>query len=558
MKNKSIYFLIAGAVLFAASFLTVTAFSEDLRESRLNSGLKNTDSYAYILMKKAEADPARAKALLLEAAKYAPNFPLVHLELAHVNFSFSQQGIFQSLDFVLQGLREYRESFWWLRSITALSFVSLIVSFVMVLVTVTLVRIFTDISLLSHDMNEDRKKIFFILMLIPLSFLGPLFFIAGALFFLGMYFEKSGRLLVYGTFLFLLFSPLLLHKTNVLLSSSSPEVRAVAAVNESRGNRLSLDVLGKKNDFVSQFSFALALKREGRYDEALKAYQGLLSMPQDPMVHINIGNCYVSMGNMQAAKESYKKSLEIKPLASAYYNLSQLSREMLEFEKGEEYFQEAVKLDRAKVASFTAVAAKNPNRFVADETLPLSAIWDYADSNVRTVIDNTSNPAAAVLAALALSLMFYLGKSMKEYRAYRCKRCNVVLCGKCAKELQWGQMCPQCYKSVVKLEGIDPRVRVAKLLEIQKAQSQRAGILKLLSFAPPGIVQIYAGRILTGSVFLWIFLFPLMFIVLDPLISTGLNSFSHRWLIKPGLILMGMTYLISVISVRRKLNRGWL
>ena len=103
----------------------------------------------------------------------------------------------------------------------------------------------------------------------------------------------------------------------------------------------------------------------------------------DPRAYVNLGNSYVSVNDMAAAKESYKKSIELKPLASAYYNLSQISRETLDFAKGEEYFTEAIKLSSESVSQFSSAASRNPNRLVIDETLPMSAMWEYAETSAR-------------------------------------------------------------------------------------------------------------------------------------------------------------------------------
>jgi hypothetical protein len=46
------------------------------------------------------------------------------------------------------------------------------------------------------------------------------------------------------------------------------------------------------------------------------------------------------------------QSLEIKPLASAYYNLSQLYRESLDFTKGNEYFKLALETNRDAVSDY--------------------------------------------------------------------------------------------------------------------------------------------------------------------------------------------------------------
>ena len=129
----------------------------------------------------------------------------------------------------------------------------------------------------------------------------------------------------------------------------------------------------------------------------------------------------------------------MKPLASAYYNLSQVSRETLDFAKGEEYFNEAVKLNRESVSQFSSAASRNPNRFVIDETLPMSTMWEYAKNNARHLIKiSPLNSVSSVIVSIALLALFFIMDSAFKERAYRCQRCGVILCGKCGKGKLWG------------------------------------------------------------------------------------------------------------------------
>jgi len=560
--------------IFVFSIIPWFSFAEvvdstlrDIYGSTLDKGLKTNEPYSYILIKKSQTDPSNARGLLTEAIKYSPNLPVTYFELAKLSFSFSPEDIFESIDYTIDGFEAYKRNFWWLRSITGLLFISFISSFVIALMAVICIRFFIESPLLSHDMIEDKKKVLMVLSLIPLSLLGPLFFIAGTLSLLGLYFRNIDKTIVYMSILLLLLSPLFLRITNTFLSTPSPELRAIIAVNESRDNKYALSVLKGKNDFVSLFSYSLALKREGRYEEAIEAYKNLLSASSsprrgsdEPRVYVNMGNCYFGINDMASAKDFYKKSIDMKPLVSAYYNLSQVSREMLDFAKGEEYFLEARKLSReSSLSRFTSTASKNPNRFVIDETLPMSTLWRYADNRYKELIRiSPINSAITVVIAIALAIIFYMIDTRMKYRAYRCKRCNAILCGRCAKEILWGQMCPRCYKSIVKLDELDSKERVAKVLEVQGLQSKRRNRIKVLSLVFPGVAHIYAGKILEGSLFLWLSIFLLVLILLNPLSSTGLSLFSHVWLTIPSLVLMAVLYLISNIAIRRRLNRGWL
>ena len=538
-----------------STFAPLSYSAEDAYESRLDRGLKNNEPYSYVLIKKANADPSSAKSLLAEAIKYSPNLPPAYFEMAKTSFSPSASGMFESLNYDIKGFKAYKENFWWLISLTGLFTASLMLSFVVAIALVLAIRFFLDIPLLSHDIRENRKKILIAMLLVPLSFIGPLFFMAGSLLLLGLYFRGMNKAVVYGSILLLLLSPLCLGLINMFLSAPSPELRAIVAANESSDNKYAVSVLKNKDDYTSLFSYGLALKRVGRYEEAIAAYKKLLASHPNPQAYVNLGNSYVSVNDMAAAKESYKKSIGLKPLASAYYNLSQVSRETLDFAKGEEYFNEAIKLNSESVSQFSSIASRNPNRFVIDETLPMSAVWEYAGTGARGLIKiSPLNSASSVIVSIALLALFYIMDSTFKQRAYRCQRCGVILCGKCGKEKLWGEMCSLCYRSLIKLDALDSRIRVAKQLEVQELQKKKRRAISILSFTPPGIAHIYWGRILSGTLFLWLFLFLLLLILLKPLFSTGLSLFSHSWLTIPAVILMAFLYLISNIDARRRLK----
>jgi tetratricopeptide (TPR) repeat protein len=560
VKSKLTSPLIFALFFFIFTFPIFTVLShsaEDVYESRLDRGLKNNEPYSYVLMKKAHADPSKAKGLLAEATRHSPNLPPAYFEMAKISFSPSAKGIFESLDYAIRGFKAYKENFWWLMSISGLFTASLMLSFVVVLALVLAVRLFIDIPLLSHDIKETRKKILIAMLLIPVSFLGPLFFMAGSLLLLGLYFRGMNKAVVYASVLFLLLSPLWLNIINMFLSVPSSELRAIVAVNESRDNKYAASALKNKDDYISLFSYGLALKREGRYEEAISAYKKLLASHPNPMAYVNLGNSYAGVNDLAAAKEAYKKSVELKPLASAYYNLSHVSRETLDFAKGEEYFNEAVKLGRETVSQFSSAASRNPSRFVIDETLPMSTMWEYAATSAPSGSEikiSPLNSASSVIVSIALLALFFIMDSAFKQRAYRCQRCGVILCGKCGKGKLWGEMCSLCYKSLIKLDALDSRIRVAKQLEVQELQKKKRRIISFLSFAPPGIAHIYWGRILSGTLFLWLFVFLLLLILLKPLFSTGLSLFSHGWITMPSAIIMAFLYLISNIDARRRLK----
>ncbi|MDH4230900.1 MAG: hypothetical protein OEW04_02595, partial [Nitrospirota bacterium] len=143
-------------------------------------------------------------------------------------------------------------------------------------------------------------------------------------------------------------------------------------------------------------------------------------------------------------------------------------------------------------------------------------------------------------------------------KAYRCKRCSTVLCPRCEKRLVWGQMCPECYASMVKLDALVAKERIAKLLAVYEHQKRRRGIMKIFSFLMPGVSQIYAGKILSGFFFLWPFLFFLLLPFSNSVLSGGGVLRAHDFFTWAALFLAAGVYIISNILTRRRIAKGWL
>jgi tetratricopeptide (TPR) repeat protein len=546
---------------FFIFFIPALLSGGNLYEEQLDKGLENSDAYSYFLIEKSRADPAKAKEMLLAALRYSPELPAVYFELSKVSFSFSTEGIFQAFAYMTRGVEAYTKNFWWSFMAAGSLFISFILSFVISIIIIVLVRLFKDLSLLSHDIMEQKTRVFLLLILIS-ALTGPLLFVGGLLIILGLYMKTRDKAVVYLYLVFLLFLPVVLKTSSMFLSLPSSDVlKAVVLVNESKDNRYALSVLENAKDDVALFSYALALKREGGYDKAITIYSNLISEKPDPKVYNNLANCYFAKNDMEMAKQLYEKAVQMKSLVSAYYNLSQVSRVTLDLEKGEEYFLSAQRLDSDAVSRFQAIFGHNPNRFVIDEVLSIPDIWRYALG--RTIkVSHLGLSAIPLIFSPVISIffgiLFYILDSRMKQRAYKCQKCGTVLCTKCEKKILWGHMCPQCYKTLVNLHELDARERITRLQTVYEHQKRRRRIMNILSFLIPGFSQIYAGDILRGLLFLWSFLFFLFVFVVSSMFIAGVPYSSHTWLNWGSIALLFIVYFVSNIMTRGRLAKGWL
>jgi len=532
--------------------------AEELYESRLDEGLSTTEPYSYLLLAQAQQSRAQAKGLVEKARRYSPDLPAVYFAMAKEGFRPSPNGILQGLDYFREGIKAYGRNFWWAYSLAGLATISPFISFLLSLLVVLIIRSSMDAGLIVHEVREEKKRLLLLIIPLGLSLLGPVALAAGGFFLVGSYFKKGDKVLVYASLLFFAASPFLMKEISPFLSTTS-SLRAVVAVNEGKDNRYALWALKGRNDFPSSFSYALALKREGHFQEAIEAYKVLAERMsrQDPKVLINLGNAYYGIKDMEAAKEAYQKSIGITPLPSAYYNLSQLYREMLDFTKGDEYFQGAARLSPEAVTRFTSIAGTNPNRFVVDETLPFSVLWGYAMENGSILLSGSDMPVFFL--AVAMIPGFYLLSRKLKYRAQRCKRCGAVFCSRCSRRVAWGEMCSSCFGSLVKIDETDSRERVARLLSIYHIQSRRRSITKFVSYIIPGAGHIYSGKILAGFLFLWVFLFCLVVLVMNSLYpALGVLPFTQGWITLFMVISMMVSYIGAILHIRRRIHKGWL
>jgi tetratricopeptide (TPR) repeat protein len=373
--------------------------------------------------------------------------------------------------------------------------------------------------------------------------------------------SKTDRIVVYLFLVFLVFSPLVFRAASLFTNvSSSGAMKAIVTVNESRGNSYALASLRGRGDRAAMFSYALALKRSGLYEEAIAAYGRILKTHPDAQVYVNLGNAYAGMNNMEKALQSYQAAVNLHPLASAYYNLSGVSRELLDYDKGNEYYRKALEIDRLAVSGYYSVYGRNPNRLVADETISFPALWEVAKENGGTTSAFglvAFSPWTLTLAALFLIFAFSFLSSRSRNKAYRCKRCNSIFCPRCEKHIMWGQMCPQCYRSLIKLDEMEVRERVARLMSIYEQQKRRRNILKVLSFILPGSSHVFGGKVLFGFLFMWPFLFLLILPAVNAFAASG-AVISHWVLNGASLFLAGILYIMANMFTRQRITKGWL
>jgi tetratricopeptide (TPR) repeat protein len=532
-------------------------YATDLYEDRLNRGLKNAEFHSYYLIEKAHGDPDKVKEYLDEALKLSPDLPAAYFHLAWVTFTTSPENIYETANYLVGGVSAYKRNFWWLFNLAGVAYVSVLITVVCSLLLIVLVRLPIDMPLINHEIREDGKNFIVFILAFFISAMGPLYFIAAMLMLISFYFKKGNIILTYAFLGSLIFLPLLLKPVETFFSAAlSSPLKAIVAVNQGEDNNYALYVLKGREGREELFSLALARKRVGDIDGAIADYRKVLEKdPNNAEACNNLGNCYAIVKSYADARDMYQKSAAIRPLASAYYNLSQISREQLDFEEGDKYFDEAKKTDPDAVSRFRALTSRTPNRFYIDETLDMKDFWNYAlrlkgaDIISTTFLPQWSAPVVGLMVLISFAVFF----RVRRYRAYSCKRCGKIICAKCERSLKWGSMCHDCFTSLVTLER-DPRDRIAKVMSVYETKRRRKNTIRLLSFIMPGLHLIYTGKIIKGALLMFFYLWlPILFLI-------GLHyrftiyPFMHSWIVVILAVTVPGLYLLNIIATRRYLK----
>jgi hypothetical protein len=87
----------------------------------------------------------------------------------------------------------------------------------------------------------------------------------------------------------------------------------------------------------------------------------------------------------------------------------------------------------------------------------------------------------------------------------RCVKCGTPFCRRCHLGKVAGGLCTQCHHLFVVRDGVSGPARNQKLLEVQKEDSRRDRLFRILSLLIPGAGHLYANRALIGLplVLLW-------------------------------------------------------
>jgi tetratricopeptide (TPR) repeat protein len=289
--------------------------------------------------------------------------------------------------------------------------------------------------------------------------------------------------------------------------------------------------------------------------ESLQRLQALLEfLPEEPMLHLLLGNLYVHQGSDNAAQIHYRRAAQLdESLAGAHLNLGNLHFLNNDFTAAISRYERAASLDRSlAIAPYNhSVAAGELYRFedqrrkldearqrnrslvnaltsrtdrelkVAMYQVPIPTAWaladriarsgtareifgNYAFFNPRRALTNTLTGAAMI--AVLLAGVFWLLRR-KSGVAGSCIKCGRTFCKRCKSAHESTTYCTQCIHIYLKRDGVSLDTKRKKLEEVKTFQARSLGVRKLLGTVLPGSPQIINGSTIAGLGALFVFLF---------------------------------------------------
>lgn len=234
--------------------------------------------------------------------------------------------------------------------------------------------------------------------------------------------------------------------------------------------------------------------------------------------HLNIGNLHFLNNDFLAAISKYEKAAEIDPdMAIAYYNHSVASGELYKFDIQGQKLEQAKSKDKALIDRL--IARPTIQKVVMYE-VPIPTAWAITDSiaqkglardlygNYAFFVPLVSAQSALTVGSLvALVLAFLLGKMRKKNGfAGACIKCGRTFCHRCKSSRESAIYCTQCIHIYLKRDGVSLDTKRSKLAEVQEHQTAQLRTKKIFTTFLPGSAQLLEGSTIRGLIALFLFL----------------------------------------------------
>lgn len=257
---------------------------------------------------------------------------------------------------------------------------------------------------------------------------------------------------------------------------------------------------------------------EGLDDQANVHYRRAIQLrPSYAGAHVNLGNLLFLNNEFQAAMTEYEKAEQADAkLATAFYNHSVAAGETYKFDL------QAQMLDRARKAdpSFVERTTRNiPPQKIVMYRPSLSEAWSVSEHMASLpaaralfgnyssfdLVQSASSPlTVGALVALLLALILYSIRRRTGF-ANACIKCGRTFCHRCKSARESTTYCTQCIHIYLKRDGVSLDTKRQKLEEVAEHQSGMTWRNRIFATFLPGSAQLLEGRTIVGVVGMLLF-----------------------------------------------------
>ena len=388
----------------------------------------------------------------------------------------------------------------------------------------------------AHDLREILSKRFsggsvsvlaFALLFLPLFFwLGPLWLM---FYWFAIFFGYAGwgeRVAIVIVLLLVALSPVALDFAASRIAGVDSPV--VAAAISSAYDSYEPDALRRLQDLIAVIPDDPTLHVlignlqafEGMDDQANVHYRRAIQLrPNYAGAHVNLGNLLYLNNEFQAAMTEYEKAEAADPrLATAFYNHSIAAGDTYRFDLQGEMLEKA----RAADAGFVERTTRNPpQQKILMYKPPIGEAWAISSRisrrpAARTYFGNYSafDPVRAAaspitigaLASLLLALLIFAFRRRAQY-ANACIKCGRTFCYRCKSARESTTYCTQCIHIYLKRDGVSLDTKRQKLDEVNRHQAGVTRRNRAFATFLPGSAQLMEGRTVAGILGVFLFAF---------------------------------------------------
>ena len=259
--------------------------------------------------------------------------------------------------------------------------------------------------------------------------------------------------------------------------------------------------------------------QEGNEQQAEVNYRRSMELKDSAGAHVNIGNLHFLDNDFAAANTEYEKAQKLDPhMAIAFYNASVASGEMYRFDQQGQKLELAKKIDRSYVER---LAQNPPPQKIVIYRPNIDDAWDVQTAIAKKGVarslfgnyayfDPTVSAANPITIGSALAVVFALFVWMRRRHsgfAGACIKCGRTFCHRCKSARESATYCTQCIHIYLKRDGVSLATKRTKLDEVHEHHTSIQRRNRFFATILPGSAQVLEGRTIAGLIGMILFLF---------------------------------------------------